>query len=68
MKFKSGDRVRDWGWEDGDIGVGVIKEEHYNRKKPNFQDGWWVLWETGEFAGQLLWLGESEMDLVENNK
>ena len=56
MRFKVGDRVRDW--EDDD--VGVIKEEH--------PYGWWVLWETGEFAGQLLWLGESEMDLAENNK
>jgi hypothetical protein len=64
MKFKIGDRVRDW--EDGDIGI--AKSEHYNWINPDFQDGWLVLWETGEFAGQLLWLGESEMDLVENNE
>ena len=64
MRFKIGDRVYDWS--DGD--VGVIKEEHYNRKNPDFQDGWWVLWETGEFAGQLLWLEEFEMDLVENDE
>ena len=56
MKFKIGDRVRDW--EDGD--VGVIKEEH--------PYGWWVLWETGEFAGQQLWLFESQMTLLENNQ
>lgn len=43
-------------------------EEHYDSKNPDFQDGWWVLWETGEFAGQLLWLGEFEMGLVENNE
>lgn len=64
MIFKIGERVYDR--EDGDIGV--INEEHYNRKNPDFQDGWWVLWETGEFAGQLLWLAEFEMDLVENNE
>lgn len=64
MRFKIGDRVYDCS--DGD--VGVIKEEHYNRKNPDFQDGWWVLWETGEFAGQLLWLEEFEMDLVENDE
>lgn len=64
MAFKIGDRVCDLS--DGDIGI--VKKEHYNWKNPNFQDGWWVLWETGEFAGQRLWLGESEMDLVENNK
>lgn len=62
MRFEIGDQVYDR--EDGD--VGVIKEEHYDRKNPDFQDGWWVLWETGEFAGQLLWLEEFEMDLVEN--
>ena len=56
MRFKIGDRVYDR--IEGD--VGVIKEEH--------PDGWWVLWETREFAGQLLWLPESEMDLVENNE
>ena len=64
MKFKIGDRVRDW--EDGDIGI--VKEERYSRKNPDFQDGWWILWETGEFAGQLLWLSESQMTLVENNE
>ena len=64
MMFKIGDRIRDW--EGGDIGI--IKEEHYNRKNPDFQDGWWVLWETGEFAGQLLWLEEFNMGLVENNE
>jgi hypothetical protein len=64
MAFKIGDRVRDR--ETGDIGI--VKKEHYNWKNPDFQDGWWVLWETGEFAGQLLWLDEFEMDLVENNE
>lgn len=64
MRFKIGDQVYDR--IEGD--VGVIKEEHYNSKNPDFQDGWWVLWETGEFAGQLLWLDEFEMDLVENNE
>ena len=56
MRFKIGDRVCDREYGD----VGVIKEEHPN--------GWWVLWETREFAGQRLWLSESEMDLVENNE
>lgn len=64
MIFKIGDRVRDW--DTGDIGI--VKEEHYDRKNPDFQDGWWVLWETGEDAGQLLWLGEFEMDLVEGDE
>ena len=63
MKFKIGDRVRDW--EDG---VGIVREEHYSRKNPDFQDGWWVLWETGEFAGQRLWHFESQMTLLENNQ
>ena len=64
MRFKIGERIYDWS--EGD--VGVIKQAHYNRKNLDFQDGWWVLWETGEFAGQLLWLDEFEMDLVENIK
>ena len=64
MRLKIGDRIYDR--IDGDIGV--ITKEHYDNKHPDFQDGWWVLWETGEFAGQLLWLDEFEMDLVENNE
>ena len=60
MRFKIGDRVCDrvCDREDGD--VGVIKEEH--------PYGWWVLWETGEFAGQRLWHFESQMTLLENNQ
>lgn len=63
MIFKIGDRVRDW--DTGDI---AIIMEYSPGLNTDFQDGWWVLWETGEFAGQRLWLSESQMTLVENNQ
>ena len=64
MIFKIGERVYDC--REGD--VGVIKQAHYNWKNPDFQDGWWILWETGDATGERLWLSESDMALVENNE
>ena len=52
-----GAKVRDV--EDGDVGVVT------NQFQGKYPRCWWVLWETGDFAGQELWLHEQLLELVE---
>ena len=58
-----GAKVRDV--EDGDIGT--VTKSYYETDLDGVfgAAGWWVLWETGEFAGEELWSEECFLELIE---